>query len=320
MRKVPLAEAVGLVLAHDITAIEPGGFKGVIFSRGHRVTAADLPKLKAIGKENLYAYEPEVGLVHENDAAASLGAALAGAGLKVSPPAEGKVQLLAERDGLWLLAETVARKLNLTEGVRVATRGGGQPVRAGERLASLKVVPLLLPETELEAARALGPLGEVLPYRPRAVGLVITGNEVYEGRIPDAFGPILRAKLAPFGGQILGQVITPDDPAVIARAILDWRDQGAELILVTGGLAVDPDDQTPGGITRAGAEIITFGVPVQPGTLLLVARLGGVTILGLPSAIIHDPRTSFDVILPRVMADRELTQESVAELGIGGLL
>lgn len=320
MRKVALSEAVGLILAHDITKVEPGGFKGVLFPRGHRVAEADLPLLRAVGKNQLYVYEPEVGLWQENDAAERLGQALAGAGVTVTGPSEAKVHLRAERDGLWLLKSARVRELNLGEGIRVAARADQEPVRAGDRLATIKVVPLLIPEAEVIAAAAGGAIGEVRPYRPRDVGIVTTGNEVYEGHIPDAFGPVLAQKLPPFGGRIRGQVFTPDDPVVIAQAILDWRDQGAELILVTGGLAVDPDDQTPGGIARAGSEIISFGVPVQPGLLLLVARLGPVTVLGLPSSVIHDAVTSFDRILPRVMADLELTREDLADLGVGGLL
>lgn len=320
MRKVALGDAVGLILAHDITKVEPGGFKGVLFSRGHRVKEVDLPLLRMVGKNHLYVYEPEVGLLHENDAAARLGQALAGAGVSVSEASEAKVYLRAEGDGLWLLQSTRVRELNLGEGIRVAARSDRQPVRAGDRLATIKVVPLLLPEAEVAAAAARGAIGTVSPFRPRDVGIVTTGTEVYEGRISDAFGPLLARKLGPYGGRILGQVLAPDDPEVIARNILDWRDRGAELILVTGGLAVDPDDQTPGGIARAGAEIISFGVPVQPGLLLLVARLGSVTVLGLPSSVIHDPVTSFDVILPLVMADLELTREDLADLGIGGLL
>lgn len=323
MKKIRTKEAVGQVLCHDMTQIVPGVKKGPAFRRGHVVRKEDIPLLLSMGKDWVYVWENREGMMHEDDAARVLCGICRNEGMRAGPPQEGKITIRAERDGLFKVDAVRLDAVNSVEYVVVAVRGGNTPVRKGEALAGVKVVPLMIPEASMQAARrAAGPepILSLLPYRRKKVGIVTTGNEVFYGRIKDGFGPILREKLAAFPAELLGQKIVGDDPNAIAAAIRAFLAGGAQMVLCTGGMSVDPDDRTPAAIRASGAEIVTYGAPVLPGAMFLLAYAdGNVPVVGLPAGALFDRRTVFDLLLPRMMADEKLTKADIVALGRGGL-
>jgi molybdopterin biosynthesis enzyme len=270
----------------------------------------------------VFVWEPEADEVHEDDAAAALTRAMCGPGLQVSGPSEGKMQISASMRGLFCVDREALREINRVGDYTVACRPGFAPVEAGEKLAGARIVPLVTKRLNVERAVSIAkehfPVFTVLPYKPLRCGVVITGSEVYYGRIRDAFEPVLRKKLPKFGADILGFVKCPDDLDRILSAIGGFRDRGAELILLTGGMSVDPDDLTPAAIRQSGARLVTQGVPMQPGNMLTVAYLEKTVLIGVPGASMHSPVTSLDVFLPRVFAGLELTREELLAHGEGG--
>ncbi|MHB9144232.1 MAG: molybdopterin-binding protein [Symbiobacteriia bacterium] len=330
LREVRTEDAIGLALAHDVTRIVPGVSKGVLFRRGHVIRPEDVPALLDCGKEHVYILEAGPGEVHEEDAAIRLSRAIAAGGCDFSTPAEGRVNLLSQHDGLLVVDTLLVDRLNEVEYVIVSTRPDRAVVRQGEVVAATRVVPLVVPEATVAAAEALAARGQAVAVRPFAqatVGIVSTGSEVYKGRVPDAFGPVLRTKLEAFGASVKGQVFTADEPDQTAAAIGRFLAENVDLILVTGGMSVDPDDRTPGAIKRSGARIITHGVPVLPGSMFLFGYLPStaatgreIPVMGLPGAVIYEKTTVFDLILPRVLAGDRLERADFTHLGVGGLL
>ncbi len=321
MREVPLSEAVGLTLGHDLTQVIPGQFKGVRFQRGHVVAEADLPVLRAMGKEHLFVWEQADGLVHEQDAASRAASALAGGGLEAEGPEEGKVTLRAAHDGLLQVNTEAIRALNGQGQILVVTRPDRMPVHRQERVAAVKCVPLLVEEAVVERAVSYGAVLRVRPFSQLGVALLTTGQEVFSGKITDAFRPRVESKLHPFGARIVRHALLPDDRSLIAHAIAAAAaDPKVDIILVSGGMSVDPDDRTPGAIQDSGARLICHGTPVLPGSMAIVAVHGDKPILGLPACVIADPVTVFDLLLPRVLAGEVPTADQVADLGVGGLL
>lgn len=328
LREVPVEEAVGLRLAHDLTQIIPGQFKGRLFRKGHVITEEDIPKLLDIGKAHIYVLELGEGDLHEDDAALRLARALAGDGVAFGDPAEGKVTLKAQRIGLAAVDEAFVRSVNEFGDIALATVRKDALLRPGESIAAVRAIPLVIEERKIAAAEALaaewrarhggGPLS-VRPLRSVRAGLLVTGSEVYSGRIRDRFGPVVRAKLEALGSEVAEQRFAPDDRQQIVTEIHYLLEQGYDMILVTGGMSVDPDDRTPGAIREAGADIVSYGTPMLPGSMLLVGYLGDVPILGLPGCVMHDPYTSFDVLLPRILAGDRITRDTIAGMGYGGL-
>ncbi len=328
LREVKVEDAVGLVLAHDLTQILPGTFKGRLFRKGHRVTEEDIPRLKDIGKEHLYVIELAECDLHEDDAALRMAAALAGAHTVYGEPHEGKVVLKSDIDGLAVIPREVVDAVNAIGDVALATVVQHRVVRAGESIAATRAIPLIVPEAKVREVERLaaayqmvgsgGPIA-VRPLRKLRAGLLTTGSEVFSGRIADKFGPAVAAKLASFGSELAEQRFAPDDRQTIVKEIRYLLGQGYDMILVSGGMSVDPDDRTPGAIAAAGADIVSYGTPMLPGSMLLVGYLGDVPIFGLPGCVMHDPYTSFDVLLPRVLAGDRLTRGDIVEMGYGGL-
>ena len=321
MRKIPVAEAVGRPLAHDMTGIRDG-VKGVAFRRGHLVQDGDIPVLLAMGKAHVYVGELAPGQVHEEDAGLVGAEALAGSGLAITGPVEGRYTLVAERDGLFTVNAGGLQAFNQIPDYTAATLPNHVPVQAGQQVAGVRIVPLFTESEQVKAVEVLdvsqGRLLTVRPFLPLKVGIIITGSEVYEGRIQDRFEPVLRAKLAPFGGAVLGVVRCPDELQAICRAVEGLLRQGVELLLFTGGMSVDPDDLTPAAIRQTGAEVVVQGVPLQPGNMLMLAYLGGVALVGVPGAAIHGPTTALDVVLPRIFAGDKLESSDFSALGMGG--
>ena len=322
MKKIRIEDAVGQSLCHDMTAILANGFKGVKFHRGHVIREEDLPELRKIGKSHIFVWEPEADEVHEDDAAKALTEAMCGENLKVSGPSEGKMTISAAVDGLFRVNIAAMREINRTPDYTVACRPNHTRVRTGEKLAGARIVPLVTKRENVEhavaAAKAAAPVMEVLPFRKLKAGVVITGSEVYYVLIEDKFEPIMREKLDSYGAEILGVTKCPDDLEKILAAIREFVEQGAGLILLTGGMSVDPDDVTPTAIRKSGARLVTQGVPMQPGNMLTIAYLGETALVGVPGASMHSPTTSLEVFLPRIFAGDEITEEEIAEYGVGG--
>jgi molybdenum cofactor synthesis domain-containing protein len=318
-RQVPIEAAVGMVLAHDLTRVVAGRFKGVAFRAGHRIRAEDLDLLRDMGKEHLWVLELEPGEVHENEAARRAASALAGEGLVPSEPEEGKVNLAAAHDGLVDVDVAKVDAVNAGGEIVLVTRPAFEPARGGERVAAVKVIPLTVSEATVRAAEAVGAAVRVRPFRPLDVRLVTTGREVWSGRVPDAFRPAVEPKLRAVGARLLGQEICPDDADVIAAAIQKAL-ADADLVLVSGGMSVDPDDVTPRAIAAAGVTIEVRGTPVLPGSMFLLGYAGEKVVMGLPAAVLHDPLTIFDLMLVRVAAGLRPTRAEVARMGVGGLL
>jgi molybdenum cofactor synthesis domain-containing protein len=328
LREVKVDEAIGMVLAHDLTQIIPGSFKGRLFRKGHRVAAEDIPKLKDIGKEHLYVIELASGDLHEDDAALRMAAALLGDNLTMGEPHEGKVTLKSAITGLASVAKPVVDEINALGDIALATVTTDAVVREGEGLAATRAIPLIVPESKVAEAERIAaayreregraPLA-VRPLRKMRAGLLTTGTEVFTGRIADKFGPAVSRKLAELGSEVAEQRFAPDDRQTIVKEILYFLQQGYDMILVSGGMSVDPDDRTPGAIADAGCEIVSYGTPMLPGSMLLFGYLRGVPIFGLPGCVMHDPYTSFDVLLPRVLAGDTIRREEIAAMGYGGL-
>ena len=323
MKKIRVEDAVGQTLCHDMTAILETGFKGVKFHRGHVITEEDIPELKKIGKDHIFVWEPEADEVHEDDAATALTEAMCGEGIVCSGPSEGKMTIKAARDGLFCLSREALRAINMVDDYTVATIPGFIRVRKGQTLAGARIVPLVTKRRNVDAAVALArrsaPVMEVRPFLPLKAGVIITGSEVYYGRIEDAFEPIMREKLGSYGAQILGVTKCPDELEKITDAIEEFQAQGAELLLLTGGMSVDPDDLTPTAMRANGARLIFQGVPMQPGNMLTLSKKGSMTLIGVPGASMHSKITSLDVVLPRIFAGLPVTKNEMEAAGEGGL-
>lgn len=324
MEKIRVENAVGCVLIHDMTQIIPGEKKGVRFPKGHIVKEEDISVLLSMGKEHVYVWSQSEELIHENEAAERLAKAVAGPGLQLSEPHEGKINLTAEYPGLLYADEEGILALNSLEYIVLATLHSHRPVKAGDKVAGTRVVPLMIEEEiVLEAeriAKEIGaPLLRVRPLRSWKVGVVTTGSEVYHGRIKDKFGPVLKAKIEGWGSQVVGQSFADDDVPMIQARIRDHVAAGAEMVLVTGGMSVDPDDVTPSAIKGMGAELVTYGAPVLPGAMFLLAYLDGIPVMGLPGCVMYSKTTVFDLVAPRILTGERITKRDIAQLGHGGL-
>ena len=321
MKKIKIEDALGMALCHDITEMNDG-FKGVAFPRGHIIREADIDHMLRIGKQHVFVWEENAGEIHEDDCARRMAAMAPVEGAHYTGPAEGKVLLFADRRGMLRVNTGLLKKLNSIGDITICTLPDHYPVEAGARLASMRIVPLVTREEQILRAESLcaeEPLLRLQPYGERKVGILITGSEIYHGRIRDKFGPVLREKLGRYPSRILDTVFCDDDPDMIAAAAEKLLDRGAQLLLFTGGMSVDPDDLTPTAIRKLGARIISHGVPSQPGNMTLVAYLGDVPILGIPGAAIKLPTTVFDVLLPQIFAGDPITREDLRSLAEGGL-
>ena len=323
MRKIRVEDAVGQTLCHDMTGIFPDGRKGVVFHRGHVIREVDVPALLDIGKNHVFVWEPGADEVHEDDAALAAAGAACGPGITYDEkPSEGKVFMYAATDGLFRLNRGALRKINSIGDYTIACLPDFADVFKGAKLGGGRIVPLVTKrgnvESAVKIAKEAEPVFTVLPYKALRCGVVITGSEVYHGRIKDKFEPVMRRKLDKFGAEILGIIKCPDELDMILGAIADFRSRGAELILLTGGMSVDPDDLTPSAIRGSGARVVTQGMPMQPGNMLTVAYLDGTALIGVPGASMHSPVTSLDVFLPRVFAGIEITGDDIPGLGEGG--
>lgn len=336
MKLIQTVDAEGAVLCHDITQIVKGVTKDAVFRKGHVVRAEDIPVLLSVGKDQLYVWEQEEGMLHENEAAEILCSLCLGEHMSRSQAKEGKIELMAEADGLLKVDSQGLKAVNEFGQMMIASRHGNFPVRAGDKLAGTRIIPLVIEAEKMEAAKKAAmaatkgrPILELKPFLHKKAGIVTTGNEVFYGRIQDTFTPVIQEKLAEFDTEIIDHVVWNDDDKKVTASILDMIDKGADLVICTGGMSVDPDDRTPLAIKNTGARIVSYGAPVLPGAMFLLAYfdvkdekgtvLRTAVILGLPGCVMYARRTVFDLILPRVMADDLVTAQELAALGEGGL-
>ncbi|NYB75135.1 molybdopterin-binding protein [Sedimentibacter hydroxybenzoicus DSM 7310] len=326
MKQIKTTDAVGHVLCHDITQIIKDVTKDVVFKKGHVVREEDIPVLLSVGKENLFVWEKQEGMLHENEAAEILYEVCKNDYMKPSPVKEGKIEVIADIDGLFKLDSERLLKINSLGEIIIATRHGNTIVKKGDKLAGTRVIPLIIEEEKIKKVQEIGeskPIMSILPFKHKKVGIVTTGSEIFHGRIKDTFGPVIVDKFGEFDSEILGQTIVNDNKNEITAAILEFVENGADIVVCTGGMSVDPDDHTPGAIKDTGAEIVTYGAPVLPGAMMLVSyynRNGReIPVLGLPGCVMYAKRTIFDLLLPRIMADDKIIKSDIYRLGEGGL-
>ncbi len=329
MKLIKTTDAVGHVLCHDLTRIIPGQEKGPAFRKGHIVTSEDIPVLLAMGKENLFVWEMNDEMMHENEAASVLCDICMrdDPNMLRSEPSEGKIEIRASVDGLLKIDREKLNIVNSMGEMMIATVHGDTPVRKGDKLAGTRIIPLIISKDKMEKAKSVcgdGQILHILPIGKLRYGIVTTGSEVYKGLIEDKFGPVLKAKMDEYSCEFVKQIVLPDDKERITKAVLSLASEDkCDVVLVSGGMSVDPDDKTPGAIKDTGASVVTYGAPVLPGAMFLLSYLETdgrtVPVMGLPGCIMYASRTIFDLVLPRVLAGERLTSEDISRYGEGGL-
>ena len=315
-------KAVGQVLCHDITQIIKGVTKDAVFRKGHVIREEDIPVLLSVGKDHIYIWEKEEGMLHENDAAEVLRSICQNEHMEATEPKEGKINLIATVDGLLKIDRKKLRYVNSRGQMMIASIHGDSPVRKGEKLAGTRIIPLLIEEEKMMAVKeacAGEPIFKILPYSIKKVGIITTGNEVYHGRIKDTFTPVIEQKIKEYGMEVVYHTTLDDNHEKITAACREAMAQGAEFVICTGGMSVDPDDKTPLAIKNTGARVVSYGAPILPGAMFLLAYHGEVPIVGLPGCVMYSKKTIFDIVLPRIAARDEITEEDLAGLGEGGL-
>jgi molybdenum cofactor synthesis domain-containing protein len=322
LKVIRVEDAVGLPLAHDITEIVPGKHKGPAFRRGHIIRQEDVAKLLDVGKANIYVMELDKDELHEEDAARRIAKAAAGDNLALTDPSEGRVNLVATVSGLLKVDADLLSRLNSLGDLMLATLPTNWHVKKGTVVAGTRTIPVVVKEELIQRVEALcreKPIVAVLAMPAKRVHLIVTGSEVFTGRIKDGFGPVVSRKVGDMGSHVESVKIAPDDPDVIASHIKDAKDAGADVILVSGGMSVDPDDKTPEGIRRSGARVESHGFPVLPGSMFLMAYLDQTPVMGLSGCVLHDPFTAFDALLPRLLAGERISRADIVAMGHGGL-
>ena len=323
MKKLKLEEAIGKPLANDMTRIIPGKVKGAAFKRGHILREKDIPMLKDMGKAHVYVLDPEKGYIHEDDAAVALSQAYGGEAFERQGPGEGRINLKARFQGLLKINLPLLNTINETGDIICSTLHQHTVCAAGMTVAATRIIPVAMDEVRfnrtLEVVRRDGPLLRLLPFVRKKVGVIVTGEEVFSGRIPDSSRDILSPKITALGGTLTDHAVCPDDAAVIGETIVKMAAGGCEIVITTGGLSVDPDDVTLEGIRQSGAELVSYGSPILPGAMFACATLKGMPVLGIPAAIFYFKATVLDIFLPRAMADDPITREDIVALGHGGL-
>jgi molybdenum cofactor synthesis domain-containing protein len=322
LKVIPVEEAVGLPLAHDITEIIPGKHKGPVFRRGHIIRPEDVSKLLDVGKAHIYVMELEKDELHEEDAAVRLAKAAAGKNLSLTGPSEGRVNLLAEIPGLLKIDADLLYRFNSLGDLMLATLPSNRYVKKGDVVAGTRTIPVFVKGDLIQRAEAMckdHPIVQVLAMPARKIHLIVTGSEVFTGRIKDGFEPVVSRKVSEMGSHLESVKLAPDDPDIIAGHIQEAKQAGAEIILVSGGMSVDPDDKTPEGIRRSGAKIESHGFPVLPGSMFVMAYFHETPVVGLSGCVLHDSFTAFDMLLPRLLAGEKITRADIMAMGHGGL-
>lgn len=320
--KIKTEDALGHVIGHDMTQIIKGVTKDARFRKGHVVAAEDIPVLLSMGKDYLYVYEKSEGILHENEGAQILWSMLKNDHIRPSEVKEGKIECFAEIDGLFKVETARLQIVNSAGEMMIATRHGNTPVKAGDKLAGTRIIPLVIEEEKMNKVKELvgeKPLLEIKPYIIKTCGVITTGNEVYYNRITDEFTPVIEDKLAAYHVQMTQHLTVGDNDSQITAAIKELAAKGVDMVVCTGGMSVDPDDKTPLAIKNSGTRIISYGAPVLPGAMFLLSYLGNIPVLGLPGCVMYAASTIFDIMLPRILAGDPISALELAGLGEGGL-
>ncbi len=322
--KIRVEDAIGTCLAHDITEIRSGEFKGPAFRKGHKVQRQDLCRLMRLGKRHLYVLDLKENQVHEDEAVFELAGALAGPGVTFSgQPKEGKLQLKAAYSGLLKVNAESLVDFNLIPDVMCASMHNNTPVSQGQDLAGTRAIPLIIERSVLDQALSLAkkryPIFSVKAYTRLRARLIITGNEVYDGLIEDKFEDIVRRKLASLGAALEETVILPDNVKMIADQAHRFLTADTDIIITTGGMSVDPDDVTRLGIRRAGVDTLYYGAAALPGAMGMLAYSGDIPIVGIPACGLYHKATVFDLLLPRLLAGENPDHRDLARLAVGGM-
>ena len=323
MKLMRTEEAVGQILCHDITQIIKDVKKDAVFRKGHVIREEDIPVLLSVGKDHIYIWENDENMLHENDAAQILYDICKNEHMHPSGVKEGKIEVIADCDGLLKIDREILNRVNALGEMMIASRHGDFPVKKGDKIAGTRVVPLVIEKEKMEAAKAAAegrPVFEIKPFQKKRAGIVTTGNEVFHGRIEDKFTPVIVEKLEEYGAELIGHELSDDNHENIAACIRRFLEKGADMVICTGGMSVDPDDKTPAAIRSVTSSIVTYGAPVLPGAMFLLGYYGeDIPVMGLPGCVMYAKRTIFDLVLPRIMAGEILKAEDFHTLGEGGL-
>ncbi|MTI48629.1 molybdopterin-binding protein [Sporosalibacterium faouarense] len=323
MKKIKVDNSIGMVVAHDLTQVIPGEFKGAAFKKGHIIKKEDIDRLKDMGKNHIYVLELSENEIHENEAAKRITKAIDSGGLYYGEPSEGKISLKASYKGIVKVNVEGVNEINDIDKVILATIHNNSLVDKGQTVAGTRIIPLVTDNNRInkveEICKDKGEIIKVQEIKNLKVGILITGTEVFEGRIKDKFGPVLEEKIDRYGGNLIGIEKAPDSLKEIESGIKEFVEKGAEIILITGGMSVDADDVTPNAIKNVADEVVTYGAPVLPGAMLMLAYKGEASILGVPACGMYHKTTVFDLIYPRLLAKEKIKRKDITILGHGGL-
>jgi molybdopterin binding domain protein len=328
MKKINVRNAEGYELCHDITQILPGEFKGAKFLRGHIIRKEDIEVLISLGKENIFVMEEEdkeKNLIHENDAAMFIVEKLNldKEFFKISSIREGKINITAKEDGILKIDINTLNKINKIGEIILVTKYNNSYIKKGETVAATRVIPLLIEKSQLDEMKEIVKDRNVLTFKKidknKKLALITTGNEVYNGIIKDKSKEALLKKYKKYELNDMEQVFSPDDKDTIKKYIKKFENE-KDIIMCTGGMSIDPDDVTPSAIRESNWEIVTYGTPVLPGAMFMLAYKGEKVLIGLPGGVVFSEKTVFDVLLPRILANDRITRQEIIEMGHGGLL
>ena len=322
MKILPVEKAVGMILCQDVTKIVPGEFKGRAFKKGHIIKEEDIPEFLKLGKEHVYVWEAREGEIHEDEAAIRIARSVSGENVVFDEPYEGKSSLKSAIKGLLKVDQELLYEINSVDLVTVASLPDNFTVEEGQKIAGARVIPLVIDEEIIKKVEMIcseRKIFNVKPYRKMKAGIITTGSEVYKGRIKDRFGPIMIKKLEYFGAEFLGQIFCPDDVNLIIKGINEMLEKNAEVVILTGGMSVDADDLTPKAIKECSEHVVTYGAPVQPGNMFMLAYRGNSALLGVPGCAMYHRTTILDAILPRIFIGERLKKEDFIKMGLGGL-
>jgi len=322
MKSIRVQDATGMVLCHDITEIIPGKFKGPSFRKGHVIKNSDIEKLLDLGKRFIYVFELTKDQVHENEAARRIAKTATGPGLFLTDPVEGKVTLSAASKGLLKVDAPALSLINQIQDIMFATLHGNQQVAVNQPVGGTRIIPLVTEEKRIQRVEVICrnhfPVVQVKPFIPHRVGLIVTGSEVFEGRIEDGFGPVVEKKFNNLGSHVMGSEKVSDNVDMTVKAIHKFIDEGADMITLTGGMSVDPDDQTPASIRAAGGKVIAYGAPVLPGAMFMLAYAQDIPVIGLPGCVMYHQTSIFDLVVPRLLTGESVTRDDIVTMGHGG--
>ena len=328
MKKINVRNAEGYELCHDITQILPGEFKGAKFLKGHIIRKEDIEVLISLGKENIFVMEEEdkeKNLIHENDAATFIVEKLNldKEFFEISDIREGKINITAKKDGILKIDINTLNKINKIGEIILVTKYNNSYIKKGENVAATRVIPLLIEKSQLDEMKEIVKDRNVLTFKKidknKKLALITTGNEVYNGIIKDKSKEALLKKYRKYELNDMEQVFSPDDKDTIKKYIKMFENE-KDIIMCTGGMSIDPDDVTPSAIRESNWEIVTYGTPVLPGAMFMLAYKGEKVLIGLPGGVVFSEKTVFDVLLPRILANDRITKQEIIEMGHGGLL